>query len=124
MKSKIHEFNNLNLKAMSKRIIIGISLLILGATSSSVSAQQPYAKGIKPHHHNEQRRIHRGYKNGELTKKEVAHLKIQQAQIRQTKRCAKADGVITPNERAMIKNEKANASRNIYLQKHDGQHRF
>ena len=47
MKSKIHEFNNLNLKAMSKRIIIGISLLILGTTSSSVSAQQPYAKGIK-----------------------------------------------------------------------------
>ena len=124
MKSKIHEFNNLNLKAMSKRIIIGISLLILGATSSSVSAQQPYAKGIKHHHGHEQKRIHQGLRNGELTKKEVAHLKIQQAQIRQTKRCAKADGIITPNERAMIKNEKANASRNIYLQKHDGQHRF
>lgn len=107
-----------------KKIIIGIALFILGATAPTVKAQTPFTPEIKHQQRIEQKRIHHGFKTGKLTRKEMVRLEMQQAKIRQTKRCAKADGVITPCERAVIKTEQARASRNIYHQKHDGQHRF
>jgi len=107
-----------------KKTIIGIALFILGATSQNANAQLVHTPGIRHQQIKEQQRICHGLKNGELTRKEAVRLEMQQAKIRQTKRLAKADGVITPYERAVIKTEQARASRNIYRQKHDGQNRF
>ncbi len=124
MKSKIHEFLNLKSEAMSKRIIIGILLFIIGATSSQkISAQGERTPGIRHQQFKEQRRIRGGVASGELTRKEVVRLEMQQAKIKHDNRCAKADGVVTPQERAILRSEQERASRNIFVEKHDMQHR-
>ncbi len=107
-----------------KKIIIGIALFIIGATAPTLKAQIPNTPGIKHQQRIEQKRIHHGIRTGQLTKKEAMRLQMQQAKIRHDKRCAKADGIVTPYERAVIKTEQARAGRNIYRQKHDGQNRF
>lgn len=108
-----------------KRIIIGTLLFIIGAAGTQEAEAQPFgAPGIRHEQMNEQRRIHEGMASGELTRREARHLEMQQDKIRHDKRCAKADGVITPCERRGIKEEQLRASRNIYMQKHDGQRRF
>ena len=109
---------------MSKKIIIGIALFILGAGSAKVNAQANRTPAIRQEQIKEQHKIRNGFATGEVTRKEAARLEMQQAKIQHDKRLAKQDGVVTPYERAVIKNEQARASRNIYRQKHDGQHRF
>ncbi|MCG8308573.1 MAG: hypothetical protein MI975_14365 [Cytophagales bacterium] len=70
------------------------------------------------------RRIAHGVANGALTKREAKQLKRQQRHIQKTKRLAKADGVVTRQERAQIRHEQQVANRSIYHQKHDAQKRF
>lgn len=107
-----------------KRIIIGIALFILGAGQTKISAQRIYTPVIHRHQVCEQKRIYNGVRTGQLTPRELGRLEMQQAKIQHDKRCAKADGVVTPYERAYIRHEEARASRNIYRQKHDGANRF
>lgn len=103
-----------------KRMIIAAALLVTGLLTQTASAQGP---GIGGTQIKQQLRIKQGVRNGELTRREAAHLQIQQAQITHDKRIARADGVVTPRERAYIKAEQAHASKNIYMQKHDCQGR-
>ncbi len=124
MKSKIHVFNSLKLEAMSKKIIIGIALFTLGAGSAKVNAQRIYMPVIRHQQICEQKRIYNGVQTGELTPRELGRLEMQQAKIQHDKRCAKADGIISPYERTYIRIEETRASRNIYRQKHDGDCRF
>jgi hypothetical protein len=107
-----------------KRIIAGLMVFLTGALFSGNIQAQPPLQGAKHHQLKQERRIHHGVRNGELTRKEAARLQMQQAKIHHDKKCARANGVVTPYERAYIKSEQARASRNIYHQKHDGQHRF
>lgn len=107
-----------------KRIIIGTLLFIIGATGTQkAEAQTERTPGIRHEQKKEHHRIKQGVASGELTRKEAAHLQMEQAKIRSDKREAKADGVVTPAERANIKAEQKRASRRIYVQKHDGQQR-
>ena len=66
-------------------------------------------------------RIQEGVKSGELTRHEAHKLRAEQRTIRAEKRMAKADGVVTAEERAKIKHDQKRASRHIYKQKHDEQ---
>lgn len=67
-------------------------------------------------------RIGAGIRGGQLTRREVRRLEVQQARIRaQEFRARRSGGVFTPVERARIQREQDFASRNIYLQKHDRQ---
>jgi hypothetical protein len=70
---------------------------------------------------NDSRRIHNGVKSGELTKAEAARLKAQQARIKMERKDYKIDGVVSPEERKDLRQDKKRLSRNIYKQKHDGQ---
>ncbi len=107
-----------------KRIIIGMLLFIIGTTSSQkISAQSNRTPGIRHQQFKEQRRIREGVATGELTRKESVRLQMQQAKIQHDKRFAKADGVVTPKERAILRSEQERASRNIFIEKHDMQHR-
>ena len=125
MKSKIHEFINLKkTKVMSKNIIIGISLLILGANSAKVNAQNYYTPGIRHEQVCQQERIYNGVRTGEITPRELARLEMQQARIQHDKRCAKADGYVSPCDRYRLRREQAYASYNIYRDKHNGFYRF
>lgn len=106
---------------MSKRMIVGLILFIVTAVASQTNAQS--TPGIKKEQCEQQARIQQGVRSGELTRKEAARLEMQQAKINHHKRLAKADGVVTIQERAMIKHEQRRADRSIAIQKHDGEQR-
>ena len=83
--------------------------LLIAATSAQAQTTQPA----------EQARIKQGVKSGELTKPEARKLEVQQRDIRQDKKAAKADGTVTAAEKSEINKDKKQASRNIYRKKHN-----
>ncbi|MBH8558187.1 hypothetical protein [Hymenobacter negativus] len=98
---------------------------LLAATSllavSYTSVAQVVTPGINARQRNERARIRQGVATGELTRPEAARLKGREAEIRQDKRAARADGIVTRDERQDIRKDENQASRAIYRQKHDGQ---
>jgi hypothetical protein len=64
-------------------------------------------------------RIHQGVQEGEITKGEARLLRKQQRHIRRTKQAAKTDGVVTPQEKAVIERKQDRASRNIKRARHN-----
>ncbi|WP_210520475.1 hypothetical protein [Hymenobacter terricola] len=107
---------------MKKSLFSLIAALALLTVSHTASAQTA-TPGINARERNERARIHQGVASGELTRPEAARLKGREAEIRQDKRAAKADGVVTRDERHDIRKDESQASRAIYRQKHDGQAR-
>ena len=72
---------------------------------------------------NQKERIKQGVKSGELTKKETKQVVRQQRDIQRTKKAAKADGVVTKKEKAVINKKQNKASRNIRRKKNNGKSR-
>ena len=105
---------------MKKASFSALAALALLSVSYSASAQTA-TPGITARQHNEQARIRQGVRSGELTRTEAARLKGREAEISQDKREAKADGVVTRDERQDIKKDERQTSRAIYRQKHDAQ---
>ena len=70
------------------------------------------------------RRIAHGVRSGELTRHETRQLARQQRNIRQEKREARADGVVTPGERREIRQDTRRANRNIIRKKHNRRDRI
>lgn len=102
-----------------KLVIIGMFLV---GFSFNTQAQTNKRKVVKTQI-KQQKRIKHGMKNGELTKGETIRLQKQQANIQRTKRRAKADGVVTRKEKAVIKTKQKRASRNIARKKHNNRSR-
>ena len=104
------------------RKIVGLfiaAVFVLGA--SAVSMAGP--RGINNREYREQRRINQGIRSGELTRREAERVEAGLAKIRIDERYAKADGNVSPRERARLERELNRESRAIYRQKHDGQDR-
>ena len=72
---------------------------------------------------NQHDRIKDGVQSGELTKKQAAHARANQRHIKKVEAKAKADGVVTPAERAKLDAKQDKASKRILKNKHDGQTR-
>lgn len=68
-------------------------------------------------------RIQEGVQSGELTKREAAKLRANQRHIKRTEARAKADGVVTPAERAQLDRKQDKASKRILREKNDKQDR-
>ena len=68
---------------------------------------------------NQQERIKQGVNSGELNRRETTRLEAEQAKIQAEKKIARADGKVTPRERAKIRRDQNRASRHINNQKHD-----
>ena len=96
-----------------------VGLLVVSHTVSAQAA----TPGLNARQRNERARIQQGKASGELTRAEAARMHARQADIRQDKRAAKADGVVTRDERQDIRKDENQASRAIYRQKHDSQRR-
>lgn len=64
-------------------------------------------------------RIKQGVRSGELTRAEAANLRQGQREIRQEKREARADGVVTPEERREIRQDVRQENRKIFRKKHN-----
>ncbi len=87
--------------------------IVLGAIFNTADAQ------VKQHAKNEHHRIKQGVKSGELTKKETKNLVHGQKEIHQDVKAAKADGVVTKDERKDIRQDQRQESRKIFRKKHN-----
>jgi uncharacterized membrane protein YebE (DUF533 family) len=79
--------------------------------------------GVNHRQHNQQHRIQQGTQSGDLTRMEARRLHAEQRHIRHEERAYKADGHLTPNERADLHRDLNRASLDIYRQRHDARHR-
>lgn len=73
---------------------------------------------------NQEQRIQQGVQSGALTSQEAARLEQGQQNVQNVENKAKADGVVTKNERARIQHAENVQSRRIARQKHDRQHDY
>ncbi len=69
----------------------------------------------------QQQRIDQGIASGQLNKREARRLQARQNRLAAHEAAAKADGVVTPRERARLNREADRNSKAIYRQKHDAQ---
>ena len=96
-------------------ITFGLTLL----TFAQTPAPGTKTPGITERQQQQQRRIRRGVRSGELTRKETRRLEKGQKEIQQDKKEAKADGTVTAQERQEIHKDQNQASRKIYRAKHN-----
>ena len=89
-------------------------------TAGTAYAGTPRVNGRE---HHQQQRIRQGIQSGELTRREAARLEAEQAKIRVREAAYRADGYVSPAERARLNHELNETNRRIYRQKHDGQDR-
>ena len=103
-----------------KKSVVFAALAVLVAGSAFAGTNTPRYDARQ---HNQRERIANGVQNGELTMRETRRLAAGQVHLNRAERRAKADGVVTPRERAHLQHEENQQSRRIYRQKHDGQDR-
>lgn len=96
---------------MKLKIAVVAIVMVLGITSANAQIHQ-----TAKHQH---QRIRQGVKSGELTKSEAANLHNDQKDIRMETKGAKADGVVTRDEKAAIKKDQRQESREIFRKKHN-----
>ena len=105
--------------------------LLFVACSATALAQDPNPPQtgstktpvIKQRQMNQRARIRQGVRSGELTKGEARNLRQEQRTIQAEKQMAKADGKVTPAERAKLRRDQNKASRDIYRLKHNNRER-
>lgn len=80
------------------------------------------AQTVKTPRH-ERQRIKQGVKSGELTRRETRTLAMQQKDIHQDRKEARADGHVTSAERKHIRKDERKANRSKYKKKHNARDR-
>ena len=95
--------------------VLTVSLFAAGGAS----AQSMY--GIDQRQDYQQDRIERGIRDGQITRSEAYRLEQGERSIDRAQARARADGVVTPQERARIDHMTDREGREIYQQSHDRQ---
>lgn len=96
-----------------------ILVLVMFMSFVIYSHAQTATPNVTKKQKNQTERIKEGVESGELTRGETAALKKDKRELRRMKKAAKADGVVTPEERARL-NKKANRnSKKIYRKKNN-----
>lgn len=108
---------------MKKAITILNSTMAVGvllAASSTLEAAGP----IVQRNYNQQARIAQGVRSGELTARETVRLETRECRLHnEIRRDRMSGGRLSFGERARIERMQNSLSRDIYIQKHDGQFR-
>jgi hypothetical protein len=99
------------------------SLLIVALAVIATAPAFAGTPRLDAREHNQKARIHQGVEFGSLTRPEARRLREGEARLNYNEARAKADGVVTPAERARLNNEANRESERIYRQKHDAQTR-
>ena len=103
---------------------IRIAAMLIAALPALAYAQgAPATTNIDQRQANQERRIQQGVQSGELTPREASRLEKGQAKIQRMEQKAKADGVMTAQERKRIAHEQNKQSKRIAREKHDRQRR-
>lgn len=103
---------------MLKTKVAALFMTIIFAGSAFAQTATP---NIDKRQANQEKRIDQGVNSGELTKREAARLEGREARLQANKEKARADGVVTKQERAKLQREANRDSKAIYRQKHDAQ---
>lgn len=121
---------------MNIRHTFALSVLSLAAASTGVFAQtaapaapaaaaNPAATpGIDARQARQEQRIDQGVASGQLTKRETRRLDREQGAINRVENKAKADGIVTAQERKRLHHMQNHAGKDISRQKHDAQKRM
>ena len=100
-------------------LVLGIYLTATAQESSATRTPVANTKQV-----NQATRIMHGQATGQLTHAEARALKKEQRHIRRVKKRAKADGVVTVEEKQRINRKQRRANRHIRRQKHDAQIKY
>jgi hypothetical protein len=100
------------------RLLAGAMAAVLLAGAFSTAGAQ-----INQRQRNQQKRIVRGVRSGELTRGEFRRLEREQFRIGRIEARARRDGELTARERFRLNRQLNQAGRHIYRQKHDRQDR-
>jgi len=102
--------------------VLGLSALSL---SLPASARDPIATpDIDQRLYEQQRRIDRGLRTGQLTSREAHRLGREQGRIRHDLHLAKADGIVTGQERRHIQQALDRSAAEIARERRDQQHDY
>lgn len=82
-------------------------------------AQNTATPKVDARQERQEMRIENGVNSGQLTAKETLNLEKREAKIEADKEQAKADGKVTPKERAHLNKELDHSSNKIYRKKHN-----
>jgi hypothetical protein len=114
---------------MTTRFTFVLTLCLTFALTVIAGAQtettQPGTKtpGVTARQKNQAKRIKRGVRSKELTKRETGSLVKDTKELQQDKAAAKADGTVTGQERKELHKEMNQNSRKIYRKKHNNRSR-
>ena len=101
---------SLGLFVTSICFIVGLTVMTSAQTNTS---------GVTKRQKNQQKRIFKGIKNGNVTGTEYKKLQKQQIKTQRAKRRAKSDGEVTRKERVKLHKRQNKNSRTIYRAKHN-----
>ena len=104
---------------------VALGAVSLGAVAQNATPSTPpttKSPVINERKDNQQQRIGEGVENGSLTANEASHLEKKESKLNAEERRMKADGKLTPQERARLTRQQNTLSKQIYNQKHDAQH--
>lgn len=106
-------------------VITGMSTLLLSQAAFAGPHNCSRRVGNVNHRQQQQQqRIAQGIRSGELTRREAAQLRMQQAQLRKQERFYRTTGGgLSPAERAKLDQRQDRLNKYIYQQKHDNQDR-
>lgn len=102
-----------------KRLLL--ATIVIG--SANVWAGPADTPNVDQRQIEQQQRIGQGVQSGSLTAGEAVRLEKGQAHVQAVENRAKADGVVTPAERAHLQHAQNVQSRRIAQEKHDRRHR-
>ena len=101
-----------------KKIIVGLAFFCIGAMPAKASPfRQNHKHGLNATMVEQQNCIYEAFKNGAIGRKQFVKLQYQQAHIAHDIQMAKADGVVTREEKFVIRKEQAKAAHSIVRSK-------
>ena len=105
---------------MKHAIIIAILFGFVGISTASAGTNSP---GVDWRERNQMKRIGKGIRSGEITRREGRHLMRQQVRTRRMERRFKSDGHLSGRERVRLHRRLNRNSRHIYRAKHNRRRR-
>lgn len=100
------------------------ALAAIAIVLPTLAFAQANTPGVDRHQANQERRIDQGVTSGSLTQREANRLERGQQHVNNMENRAKADGVVTRQERGRIHHAQNVQSNHIAQQKHDRQHDY
>ena len=110
----------ITMMSLTAALLVGVAGSSFAATGTSTTTSTPRVDRRQVAQH---ARIQQGVRSGELTKPEARNLRHGQRHVRRVERRAKADGVVTPRERAHMTAAQNHQSNKIYRKKHNNRTR-